>query len=58
MAWEKIFANKIYENGLISKIYKKLINSMLKSTNSIRKKWAKNQNTYFSKKHTYKQPTD
>ena len=30
MIWEKIFANDATDKGLISKIYKKLISSILK----------------------------
>jgi hypothetical protein len=31
MEWEKVFANHEFDKGLISKIYKKLYNSVLKN---------------------------
>ena len=47
--WEKIIANETIEKGLISKIYKQLIQLNARKTNTPIKKWGKDQNRYFSK---------
>ena len=39
--WEKIIANETTDNGLISKIYKQLIQLNTRKTSSAIKKWGK-----------------
>jgi len=55
LEWEKIIANETTDKGLISKIYKQLIQLNTRKTNNPIKKWGKDLNRHLTTEQTSRQ---
>ena len=50
--WEKIFANKATDKGLIPQIYKHLLMLNIRKTNPMKKMGQRSKQTFLQRRHT------